>query len=123
MNEATQNCLFCKMSRGEIPVPKVFENERFFCIRDIQPQAKTHLLVIPKEHLPSLREAFAEGGPARNELLGELFQVGTRIARQQGILESGFRTVLNTGNHAGQTVHHIHLHLLGGESLKGGFGS
>jgi histidine triad (HIT) family protein len=110
------------MIAGTIPVPKLYEDESFICIRDIRPQAKTHLLVIPKRHLSSLDAAFPEKGEGHSQLIGDLFAVATRIARDQGLLPDGFRTVINTHAHAGQTVFHIHLHLLGGEVLHGGFG-
>lgn len=115
------DCLFCKIVRGEIPAPKLYEDERFICIRDIRPQAKTHLLVLPKAHIASLEEAFPEKGSSHSSstvLLGELFEVGTRIARQEGLLPGGFRSVINTGPDGGQTVFHLHLHLLGGGVLQ-----
>ena len=117
-----QTCLFCKMAKGIIPVSKIFENDSFFCIRDIHPQAKVHFLVIPKKHIPSLAEAFSEGKQGEGELMGALLETATQVARQQGLLPGGFRCVVNTQKDAGQTVFHIHLHVLGGESLKSGFG-
>jgi histidine triad (HIT) family protein len=116
------NCLFCKIIDGKIPAAKIYEDSRFVCIRDIQPQAKAHFLVLPKHHLASLDAAFPESGDQHNQLIGDLFQVGTRIAREQGLLPGGFRSVINTGENGGQTVFHIHLHILGGERLKGSFG-
>lgn len=121
------DCLFCRMANGSIPVPKVFENEAFFCIRDIHPQAKDHFLVIPKRHIPSLVEVFpsqAQGEIEKDiQLMGSLFETATRVARQQGLLPGGFRCVINTQRDAGQTVFHVHLHVLGGEPLSSGFGS
>jgi histidine triad (HIT) family protein len=119
--ERSSDCLFCKIIQGEIPAPKIYEDTEFVCIRDIRPQAKTHLLVMPKEHIPSLSAAFPENGQGKGEILGKLFEVGTKIARQEGLLPKGFRSVINTEQDAGQTVFHIHLHLLGGEPLRGSF--
>jgi histidine triad (HIT) family protein len=120
------DCIFCRIIQGEIESPKVFENEEFICIRDIRPQAKTHLLVIPKKHIDSLEMAFqnSETNERANEreLMGALLETTTQIAKSQGLLPGGFRTVINTNQHGGQTVFHIHLHLLGGEPLAGGFG-
>ncbi len=116
-----EDCVFCKIISGKIPASRLYEDEKFICIRDARPQAKTHLLVIPKEPIASLEEAFPEQGEGQSELVGKLFEVGTRIARQQGLLPGGFRSVLNTGLSGGQTVFHLHLHILGGESLRGQF--
>lgn len=110
------DCLFCKMAQGVIQVPKVYEDESFFCIRDIQPQAKVHLLVIPKQHFASLDEVYPVGG-GHPELVGGLFQVGVQVAREQGLLPDGFRSIINTHEAAGQTVFHLHLHIQGGEKL------
>jgi len=115
-------CIFCKIIRGEIPSPRVAESDEFICIRDIQPQAKHHLLVIPKQHLESLAEAFPAEGASQAALMGRMLEFGTRVAREQGLLPQGFRSVVNTGANGGQTVFHLHLHLLGGEPLRGSFG-
>ncbi len=121
------SCLFCKMVKGEIPVSRVFEDEKCFAIRDINPQAKTHILVIPKEHFSSLDELFAargEGGLSEARgLAGHLLEKAAEIARSEKLLPDGFRVVVNTNGYAGQTVFHLHFHLLGGEPLKGGFGA
>ncbi len=122
MSKTSNDCLFCKMIVGESPVPKVYEDDSFICIRDIHPQAKIHLLVIPKKHISSLMTAFPEGSAGESELMGNLFAVAAQIARQHGLLPGGYRSVINTERDAGQTVFHIHLHLLGGESLSGSFG-
>jgi histidine triad (HIT) family protein len=117
------DCIFCKINGGQIPSPRVYEDDRFFAIRDIRPQAKVHLLVIPKEHVASLEAAFPQSGAGRTQLMGELLEAATRVARDAGLLPNGFRLVLNTNAHGGQTVHHIHAHVLGGEPLSGGFGA
>ena len=107
------DCIFCKIVSGAVPSPKLHEDERFIAIRDIHPQAKTHLLVISKEHVASLDEAFPVQGESRSELVGRLVETGTRLAREFGLLPGGFRSVINTGHEGGQTVFHLHLHVLG----------
>jgi histidine triad (HIT) family protein len=111
------DCIFCKIIDGGIPSPRVYEDEHFICIRDIRPQAKTHLLVIPKEHVASLDEAFPEKGASRGTLVAELNEVSVKIARKLGLLPNGFRSVINTNEGGGQTVFHLHLHMLGGEQM------
>ena len=106
------SCIFCRIVRGEIPAKLVAETAECVAFRDINPQAPTHVLVIPREHVPSLAEAT---DPA---LVGRLALLAAEIARQEGIAEGGYRTVINTGADAGQTVFHIHLHLLGGRPLS-----
>ncbi|HEX7957970.1 MAG TPA: histidine triad nucleotide-binding protein [Pyrinomonadaceae bacterium] len=106
-------CIFCKIVAGEIPAGKVYEDERAVAFRDINPQAPTHALVIPRRHVASLNEA-EEGDES---LLGHLLLVAARVAREAGHAEGGFRTVINTGAGAGQTVFHVHVHVLGGRGL------
>jgi histidine triad (HIT) family protein len=106
-------CLFCRIIRGEVPSKKVYEDERVFAFEDIHPQAPVHVLVIPKKHIEGLREA----GDEDAELVGRCQLVAAHIARQRGI-EDGYRTVFNVGAGAGQSVFHLHLHLLGGRPLK-----
>lgn len=118
----SKDCLFCKMIAGEISVPKVYEDESFICIRDIRPQAKIHLLVIPKLHVSSLATAFPESQEGHAELVGKMFRVATEISRSEGLLPGGFRSVINTEENGGQTIFHLHLHILGGESLRDHFG-
>jgi histidine triad (HIT) family protein len=105
-------CLFCKIMAGEIPSKKVFEDDRTYAFRDINPQAPTHILVVPRKHIGSLTEVDAKD----QELLGYLHLVAARIASSEG-LSGGFRTIINTGNDGGQTVDHLHIHLLGGRSM------
>lgn len=118
MSESS-NCIFCKIIAGTIPSPRVFEDENLIAIRDIQPHAKAHFLIIPKNHIVSLDEAFPVSGPTHSELLGSMFRAGTQVAREQGLLPQGFRATINTGEHGGQTVFHLHLHILGGAPLSG----
>jgi len=108
------DCLFCKIIKGEIPSKKVFENNDYFAFRDINPQAPTHVLVIPKKHVAKLTDLKA-GDEA---LVGGLFTVANIIAGEEKIDRKGFRTVLNCGELAGQTVFHLHLHLLGGRMFN-----
>lgn len=107
------DCLFCKIIAGAIPSKKVFEDERALAFDDINPQAPTHVLIVPKKHIRGLKEATAEDA----ELLGYCQLVAAQIARQRGI-EDGYRTVFNVGPRAGQSVFHLHLHLLGGRDLR-----
>ena len=107
------DCLFCKIARGEIPSQKVAETAQVFAFRDINPQAPTHILLIPKEHVAG---SAAELGPEHGALLGELFALAGKLAREEG-LERGWRLVTNVGDDAGQTVAHLHLHLLGGRAM------
>ena len=107
------NCLFCKIIDGQIPGEFVHKDEKCVVIREINPQAPTHVLVIPREHMESLDDASA----GDEQLLGHLLRVAARIANQAGLGESGYRTVINTGAGAGQSVFHIHVHVLGGRPL------
>jgi len=107
----TESCLFCRIVRREIPAKVIHEDEHTLAFRDIDPKAPTHVLVIPKTHVPSLNEAT---DPAQ---IGRLLLVAAQIARAEGIAEEGYRTVVNSGANAGQTVFHVHLHLLGGRRL------
>ena len=107
------DCLFCKIAAGTIAAKKVHEDGEVVAFRDIAPQAPTHVLVIPRRHVASL----AECGPAEAPLLGRMLVVAGQIAAAES-LGRGFRTVFNTGADGGQTVHHLHLHLLGGRQLS-----
>jgi histidine triad (HIT) family protein len=108
---ATDTCLFCRIVRREIPASIVWENEHALAFRDIKPEAPIHLLVIPKRHFASLNDA------ADARLLGELLLAAREIAEGEGIAESGYRTVVNTGANAGQTVFHLHVHVMGGRRM------
>ncbi len=107
------DCLFCKIAAKELPADIAFENERVVAFADINPQAPTHLQIIPREHIASSLEV----NEASRELVGELVETGAQLARDLGFADEGYRLVFNTGGAAGQTVHHIHLHLLGGRSF------
>jgi len=107
------NCLFCRIIAGEIPSNKVYEDDQAFAFRDINPQAPTHVLIIPKKHIASLNDASQDD----QALLGHLTLVASKLANQLGAAGRGYRTVINTGAGAGQSVWHIHVHLLGGREL------
>jgi histidine triad (HIT) family protein len=107
----TDNCLFCRIIRKEIPAKIVWEDANSLAFRDIDPKAPTHVLVVPKVHVASLNEA------TDPVMLGRLLLAAREIAAEEGIAESGYRVVLNTGAGAGQTVFHLHLHLLGGRKM------
>ncbi|GAA2576107.1 histidine triad nucleotide-binding protein [Actinomadura fulvescens] len=108
------DCLFCKIVSGDVPAKIVRESGRTIAFRDINPQAPTHVLVIPKKHHPTVADlAAADAG-----LLAELLQEAGRVAADEGVAESGYRVVFNTGAQAGQTVFHVHAHVLGGRGLN-----
>ena len=107
-----ENCLFCKIIAGDIPSTKVYEDETVLAFRDIAPQAPTHILVIPKTHIGSVAELSAEN----SAVVAHIFEVIPAIAKAEG-LENGYRVVSNCGDDAGQTVHHLHFHILGGKKL------
>ena len=105
-------CIFCKIAAGEIPSTKVYEDDRILAFRDIAPMAPTHILVIPKEHIPSV-----DGITAENcDIVAHIFTVIPKIAAEEG-LTNGYRVVSNCGPDAGQTVAHLHFHILGGKEL------
>ena len=106
------NCLFCKIIAGEIPSAKVYEDETVFAFRDIAPQAPTHILVVPKAHMDSCNAVTAEN----SAVVAHIFEVIPQIAKAEG-LENGYRVVSNCGGDAGQTVPHLHFHILGGKPL------
>lgn len=109
----TTDCLFCKMVSGQIKPDKIHEDADVLAFRDIHPQAPVHVLVIPKKHITTLNDL----GPEHAELVGKLCLAAAKIAKQTGIADSGYRTVMNCNADAGQSVWHIHLHLLGGRPL------
>jgi histidine triad (HIT) family protein len=107
------DCLFCRIVKREIPSSIVYEDDRVLAFNDINPQAPTHVLVVPKRHIDSLNEL----APGDDAIVGELVRRAAAIAKERGISASGYRTVFNTNREAGQTVFHIHLHLLGGRAM------
>ena len=107
------NCLFCKIIAGDIPSTKVYEDETVYAFRDIAPQAPTHILVIPKAHMTGVSDVTAEN----STVVAHIFEVIPQIAKAEG-LDGGYRIVSNCGDDAGQTVHHLHFHILGGRKLS-----
>jgi histidine triad (HIT) family protein len=107
------DCLFCKIIAGQIPSKKVYEDDKVYVFEDIQPVAPTHVLIIPKRHIVGLKEAEASDA----EIIGYCHIIAAKIGRERGI-EEGYRTVLNVGPRAGQSVFHLHLHLIGGRDMR-----
>ena len=108
-----EDCLFCKIFAREIPAKEVFRDDDIVAFEDIRPVAPTHVLVIPKEHIPTVHDLL----PAHAPMLLRMFQVANQIADERKIDRDGYRLVMNTGPQAGQTVYHLHLHLLGGRAM------
>ena len=107
------DCLFCKIIAGEIPGTIVYQDDHVVAFNDINPQAPTHVLIVPRRHIPSLNDL----APDDDQIVGELARRAAAIAKERGIASGGYRTVFNTNRDAGQTVFHIHLHLLGGRTM------
>ena len=107
------DCLFCKIIERTIPASIVYEDDRILAFNDINPQAPTHVLVVPKRHIASLDEL----APGDDQIVGEVVRRAASLAKERGIAAAGYRTVFNTNREAGQTVFHIHLHLLGGRTM------
>ena len=108
-----KECIFCRIIKGEIPSAKVYEDEKMYVFKDIEPKAKVHLLAVPKTHFKLLEEADAEG----SEMLKHMLEKIPEIAKANGC-KDGYRLIINQGDDAGQTVFHLHIHILGGEKLK-----
>ena len=108
------DCLFCKIAAREIPSTTVYEDDMVYAFRDIDPQAPVHILIIPKQHIGSVNEITDENCA----IVGHIFKVAAEIAKKEGIAEDGYRVVTNIGENGGQTVGHLHYHMLGGRSLQ-----
>ena len=106
-------CLFCKIANKEIPTEIVYEDEKILAFKDIDPKAPFHLLIVPKRHIPSVDRLELKD----KELIGELFLVAQKIAKAKGVSQTGYRLIFNVGKDAGQTIDHLHLHLMGGKKL------
>ena len=111
--EDVMDCLFCKICEKEIDASIVFENERVVAFEDINPKAPTHIQIIPRKHVATTLDL----GPEDREVVGEIFEVAARLARERGFAEDGFRLAVNTNAAAGQSVYHLHVHLLGGRTF------
>ncbi|MDF2502847.1 histidine triad nucleotide-binding protein [Clostridium sp.] len=109
-----EDCIFCKIVKGEIPCDKVYEDEKVLSFKDISPEAPVHVLIIPKKHIASINGLKKED----EELIGYIYNIGAKIAKELGVAEDGYRIVSNCGEDGGQTVPHIHFHLLGGRKLN-----
>ncbi len=112
--EAVEDCLFCKIVAGDIGAEKVFESDTVVGFRDINPQAPTHVLFVPREHIATINDLDA----AHHGLIGEMFSAARDVAEREGHADAGYRVVMNCNEAAGQSVFHIHLHLLGGRRLR-----
>jgi histidine triad (HIT) family protein len=109
------DCIFCKIAHREVPAPLVAESDLAVAFRDLNPQAPTHVLVVPKAHVTSASHAGADEAGAA--LLGEVMRLGVQVAQELGLAEAGYRFVMNTGRDGGQSVFHLHLHVLGGRGM------
>ena len=107
------SCIFCKIVAGEIPADILYQDDDVMCFRDVSPQAPTHLLVIPKKHIGSI----AELEQSDTDIAGKILVTATKMAKQDGVSESGYRVAMNCGAEGGQTVGHIHMHVLGGRQM------
>lgn len=110
-----EGCIFCRIAKGEIPAEKLYEDERFVAFKDIKPIAPTHILVVPKEHIPTLNEV----GNDKADLASGLLRAAKEVAKKAGIAESGYRMVINCNREAGQEIFHLHVHVIGGRQLHG----
>ena len=108
------DCLFCKILAGEIPSDKIYEDDKVYVFKDIYPKADVHLLIIPREHIDSLNEL----DESHDDIMAYMIRLLPKLAKEQG-LDSGFRTIINTGSGGGQEVFHLHIHLMGGSHLPG----
>jgi histidine triad (HIT) family protein len=110
----SENCIFCKIVSGEIPSQKVYSDDLVTAFRDIHPVAPTHILIVPNKHLASVNEVV----PGDEALIGRMFTAARILAEQEGVSQTGYRLIINSGPHAGQEVLHLHLHLLGGQRMR-----
>jgi histidine triad (HIT) family protein len=108
------NCIFCRIIAGEAPGEILYQDERVTAFRDIHPVAPTHVLIVPNNHLASVNEMTGED----EATLGHLFTVARLVAKQEEVQDSGYRLIINTGPHAGQVTHHLHMHLIGGQRMR-----
>ncbi len=116
--EGDRDCIFCRIARGELDTQFVGETARAVAFRDLQPQAPTHILVVPRAHLSALRDL----GTADPSLAAELLNLTVEVARKENLLDGGYRVITNDGSDAGQTVQHLHFHVLGGQPLRAPLG-
>ncbi len=112
------SCIFCKIAAGEIPSDVLYQDDQALVIRDINPQAPTHLLILPREHLDSIRDVTE----SNSNLMSRMVLLANQMAKKEGVYDGGYRLAINCGEEGGQTVGHLHMHLLGGRSLSGKLG-
>lgn len=110
---SSDDCLFCKILDGEIPAELIYESDTAVAFRDVNPQAPTHVLVIPRKHISTINDIEQDD----QEIIGSLYTAAQEVAAKEGVADNGYRTVMNCGEGAGQTVFHIHLHVLGGRQM------
>src|SRR5262245_18800376 len=115
---SSMSCLFCRIIAGEIPSTTVYKDDRLVAFQDIAPQAPLHLLIVPREHIPTINDLT----PAHDGLVGEMLRRAAALAAERGYATRGYRTVMNCNSEGGQTVYHLHLHLLAGRGLSGSLG-
>ena len=108
-------CIFCQIVEGKVPSETLYQDEEIIAFRDINPQAPTHLIIIPKKHIPTLTDL----SPAEASLIGHMINITNQLAKTEGISERGYRLVINCGKDGGQLVPHLHIHLIGGRRLSG----
>lgn len=110
----SEECIFCKIAKGEIPAEKVFESENLVAFKDINPVAPTHVLIVPREHISTLNHMKTE----KASLVAEMIMAAKDIAKKTGVAETGYRTIINTNRQAGQEIFHLHVHVIGGRPLE-----
>ncbi len=113
-SKMTDSCIFCKIVASEAPATIVYRDEQVTAFRDSHPVAPTHILIVPNEHIESVNDLEVED----EQLMGHLFTVAHRLAKQEGIARGGYRIITNTGSNGGQTIFHLHLHLIGGQRMR-----
>ena len=112
----TEDCIFCKIAAGEIPTELLYQDEDVFAFRDIKPASPVHILVVSRKHILSLAEMTED----ETQIVGKMTRVANQLAREQGVAERGYRLTINSGPDAGQVIHHLHMHLMGGRRLQWG---
>ena len=108
------NCIFCKIINGQAPATILYKDEEITAFQDIHPVSPTHILIVPNKHIASVNEVRPEDEP----VLGRLFSIARKLAKEKGIDENGYRLIVNTGAHGGQVVYHLHMHLMGGQRMR-----
>jgi len=110
----SEECIFCRIAKGEIPAEKIYESDNVVAFNDINPIAPTHVLIVPKEHITSLNQMKDD----KSSLAGEMIMIAREVAKKTGVAEGGYRTIINTNRSAGQEIFHLHMHVIGGRPLE-----